>query len=412
MAILSRHDPVVIAITGSVGKTTVKDAVGHGLSSVAYVRTTEKNYNTDFGVPLTIIGAKNPWGKVSGWFDVILQGVRVLFTDNYPKILVLEVGTRFPGDIKRIARWLRPHISIITHIPEVPVHIEFFGSRQAIVDEKSALAKYTRKDGTIILNRDSQYVYEIAKNSLHAVKSVGFSSQADFFAYDLERIITAEGRYGMKFKINAKGKVINAFVPGLIAKHQIYGTLFAVCAADTLGFDIEQVVLGMATVPFTPGRLNPLLGINDTLILDDSYNASPAAMEAALETLMSIEVPGRHIAVLGDMLDLGKMTKEVHENMGLFLKSQKLDYLVLIGPRMRYAYDLLLNNKYAKTKIYHFDNPTDSLPTMLSLIKKEDVILIKGSQGMRMEKLIAELILDRENISNLLVRQEEKWKNK
>lgn len=411
IAILWRHKPVIVAITGSVGKTTTKDIVGHGLKSVTDVRSAEKSYNTDFGAPLTIIGAKNPWNKISGWIEVIFQGIGVLFQSSYPKVLVLEVGTRFPGDIPRLAKWLRPHVSIITHIPEVPVHIEFFGSREAIVDEKSALAKYMRKGGTLILNRDSHYVYEIAQNTEHPVFSVGFSPEAHISVQDAERIIV-EGQYGMKFVVNYKSRQISVFAPGFIAKHQVYGVLFALAVGDVLGFDVEQIALSMNTLAPTPGRLSPLVGMNNTLVLDDSYNASPAAMEAAVETLMSIETPGRHMAVLGDMLDLGKMTKEAHEAIGGFLKDQKLDFLVLVGPRMRYAYDLLIGNKYAKTKIAHVDTQMDALPLVQDKLKQGDVILVKGSQGMRMEKIVEELMLEKENAHRLLVRQDEEWKKR
>ncbi len=408
-AILWRHKPIVIAITGSVGKTTTKDIVAHGLNAVTTVGRADKSFNSDFGVPLAIIDAPNPWGSVTGWIEVLFKGLRILVKEDYPKVLVLEVGTRFPGDIARLAKWLRPHISIITHIPEVPVHIEFFGTRQAIVDEKSALAKYTRSGGTLVLNRDSQYVFEIANNSKHPIVSVGFNKESDISASNIERTITVDGVYGMRFTVRVKGKDITVFAPGFIAKHQIYGVLFAAAAADVLGYDVQQVLESMATLKPTVGRLNPLLGLNNTLILDDSYNASPAAMEAAIETLTSIDTPGRHIAVLGDMLDLGKMTKDVHEEVGRFLKEQKLDFLFLVGPRMGYAYELLVNAKYAKTKIAHSDNPLDALPILEKMIKPGDTILIKGSQGMRMERIVTELIQDKENAKKLLVRQEEEW---
>lgn len=411
-AILWRHKPVVVAITGSVGKTTTKDVVGHGLASVTTVVKAEKNHNTDFGVPLTIIGAPNPYGKIWGWINVIIHGIFKIFERNFPKVLVLEVGTRFPGDIPRLAKWLKPHVSIITHIPEIPVHIEFFGSRQAIVDEKSALAKYTRTGGTIILNRDSEYVFGIAENSTHPLLTIGFNIESDVSATEVERVITEDGQYGMKFIATVKGRAMPVFVPGFIAKHQIYGVLFALAASEALGYDCEQVALSMTQLKTTLGRLNPLLGVNNTLILDDSYNASPAAMEAAIETLASIETPGRHIAIVGDMLDLGKMTKEAHESIGEFLKSQKLDFICLVGPRMRYAYDALITGKYAKTKIAHFDTLQDAMPSMLTMLKATDVVLVKGSQGMRMEKMVYELIMDKENASHVLVRQEEDWKKK
>lgn len=411
-AILWRHKPVVIAITGSVGKTTTKDIVAHGMKSVVETGKAEKSFNSDFGVPLSIIGVENPWGSVIGWLDVILKGIKVFSGTRYPKVLVLEVGTRFPGDVPRLAKWIKPHVSMITHIPDVPVHIEFFGTREAIVDEKSALAKYMRKDGTLILNRDSEHVFNISKNSTHKITTIGFHQDSNIRAVNMERVINESGQYGMKFDVQLHDRLLSVFAPGFIAKHQVYGVLFAVAAADSLGYDTYTVAESMSNLVPTVGRLNPLIGVNDTLILDDSYNASPAAMEAAIETLVSIDTPGRHFAVLGDMLDLGKMTKDVHENVGAFLKDQKLDYLFLVGPRMAYAYEMLVNAKYPKTKIQHSDNPMDALPIIQKMMKKGDVVLIKGSQGMRMEKIVAELIEDKENSHKLLVRQDEEWKKR
>ena len=413
-AILWRHKPIVVAITGSVGKTTTKDIVAHGLENVADVRKSQKNFNTDFGVPLAIIDAPNPMGKVASWFNVILKGVTVLIKSEYPKILVLEVGTRFPGDIPRLAKWIKPDVSIITHIPEVPVHIEFFQSRDHIVDEKSALAKYTKKTGTVILNRDSQYVWDIASNSKHNVVSIGFDKDANISASGVKRIILQNG-YGMEFVVTYKNKIIPVIVPGFVAHHQIYGVLFALATADVLGYDLEQVALSMQNLPVSVGRLNPLVGINNTLILDDSYNASPAAMEAAIETLKIIEplagVKSNKIAVLGDMLDLGKMTMNVHHEIGLMLKDNT-DYAFLIGPRMEYAYQSALQSKYPKTKIFHFEKPLDALPDLLKIMKTGDIVLVKGSQGMRMERIVAELIEDKANIKNLIPRQDEEWLRK
>ncbi len=409
-AILWRHKPIVVAITGSVGKTTTKDIVAHGLESVADVRKSQKNFNTDFGVPLAIIEAENPMGKVSAWIEVILKGLAVLIKSDYPKLLVLEVGTRFPGDIPRLAKWIKPDVSIITHIPEVPVHIEFFESRNHIVDEKSALAKYTKKTGTIILNRDSQYVWDIAQNSKHPVVSIGFSKEADISASNIKRIILG-GEYGMEFNVTYKNKIIPVIVPGFVANHQIYGVLFAIAVADILGYDVEQVGMAMSSLKPTAGRLRPLVGVRNTLILDDSYNASPAAMEAAIETLKMIDVPGSKIAVLGDMLDLGKMTMDVHSQIGTMLK-ENTDYVFLVGPRMEYAYESAIKSKYLKSRIFHFEKPLDVLPHLEKVMKSGDAILVKGSQGMRMEKLVAELIEDKENIKNLIARQDDEWLKK
>lgn len=405
--ILWRHKPTVVAITGSVGKTTTKDVVAHGLSSVENVGKANKSFNSDFGTPLAIIGMDNPWGSVLGWIKVILKGIQIIIKSEYPKILVLEVGTRFPGDIPRIAKWIKPHVSLVTHIPNVPVHIEFFGTRENIIDEKSMLVKYTRKEGTVILNRDTD-IFDIMSNTTNTVFSVGFSTEANIYAHSVNRIILNNEQYGMQFMVHVNDQDIPVVVPGFVAMHQIYGVLYAMAVAEVLNYDVVKVANSMANLPATPGRLNPLVGVDGTLILDDSYNASPAAMEAAIETLSLIDIPGRKIAILGDMLDLGKMTMDAHSKIGLSLKDAT-DYAFLIGPRMQYAYESAMNEKYPKTKIFYFERPLDALPQLQKIMKTGDAILVKGSQGMRMEQLVAELIEDKENIKNLLVRQDPEW---
>ena len=409
--ILWRHKPIVIGITGSVGKTTTKDAIAHGLSSVEHIQKTQKNYNNDYGVPLSIIGAENPWGSTIGWLRVVWQGIEKIFDSEYPKVLVLEVGTRFPGDIARISKWLRPNIAVLTHIPEIPPHIEFFESVEHLVDEKSALVKYLQVGGTVILNRDSERVYNISKNTAHKVITIGFHPESDVRA---QIIMYKEhgGRPACELVIYVDNQEYHALVPGVIADHQLYGILYAAAAAHILGYSVYDVINSFKELPVTPGRLSPLIGIKESLLIDDSYNASPDAMKEALKSLSSLSKnSSRSIAVLGDMFDLGKMTEDAHNQIGEVLKNYTT-HAVLVGPRMERAYNTALDKKFPKTRITHFNTPTEAGDFLAAMIKKGDVVLVKGSQGIRMEKVLEKIIRDQHMADTLLVRQDEAWKRK
>lgn len=408
--ILARHKPIVIAITGSVGKTATKDMMAHVLSHFTTVGSGKKSFNSDFGVPLTIIGAENPWGSTIGWLRVIWRGLEVAFSEDYPKVLVVEVGARFPGDIARLSKWLKPDIAIITHIPEIPVHIEFFNSRQDLIDEKSSIAKYLKQGGTLILNHDEEDVFNIAKESLHKVVGIGFDMGADIRAKDIMPKVFEDGRYGVSSTIAIGEHFYNINLPGFIAPHQLYSVLFVLAVVDTLGYDVAEAIMYFENLPRTPGRLNPIKGINDTLVLDDSYNASPVAVMAALSALKNLQGNGRKIAVLGDMLDLGKMTREAHENIGRTLHEHS-DQAILVGPRMRFAYDIAVNN-FGQDSIIHFEGADEARNHLLAMLKPGDTILVKGSQGIRMEKIVAEIIADKEHALDLLVRQDEEWKRR
>lgn len=409
--ILTRHKPFVIAVTGSVGKTTTKDIVYHGISPFLHTAKAQKSLNTDFGVPLSIIMEENPWGNIPKWFVVIWKGFLTIFKNNYPKFLVLEVGTRYFGDIARIAKWVKPDISIITHIPDVPPHIEFFGTREAIIDEKSDLIRFSKKNSWVVLNRDNDDVYEIAKNCMRKIVSVGFNEQADVFCGEYRIVTFDSGQYGLSFDLTVGDFKREVIVPGFIAKHQIYGVLFLVGVAKILELDLNKVCDSLSNLETSKGRLNPLVGINSSIILDDSYNASPSSMRAGIETLVSIK-GNRKIAVLGDMLELGKFTKTAHEDIGLFVKESKLDHVIFIGPRMRYAYDMLLSKKYPKTKFSYFENLNDVVEPLVKIIKPNDVVYVKGSQGMRLERLVYEILEYKDTAEDVLTRQDLEWKKR
>jgi UDP-N-acetylmuramoyl-tripeptide--D-alanyl-D-alanine ligase len=151
-AILKKYRPTIIAVTGSVGKTSTKDAIYTVLERTGFVRKSDKSFNSEIGVPLTILGVPNGWSNPFIWLQNITHGLELIFLkSDYPKTLIIEVGADHPGDIKRVASWLRPDIAVITTVSKIPVHVEFFPSRKALLDEKLALARAVKSEGTLIL---------------------------------------------------------------------------------------------------------------------------------------------------------------------------------------------------------------------------------------------------------------------
>src|SRR3989344_4518002 len=180
-AILKKYSPHIVAIAGSVGKTITKDAIFTVFEKKFYTRCSEKSYNSEFGAPLTIIGQKNPWDNVWGWCKVLFDGLHLLiFSVDYPKWLILETGVGMPGDMKHLARMIRPDQVIMTGMGKIPVHVEFFDSPEAVWEEKKGIIRNLKPNSTIILNNDSPFVASL-KDELHShhIIKYGFSDESD-----------------------------------------------------------------------------------------------------------------------------------------------------------------------------------------------------------------------------------------
>ncbi len=181
--VLKKYKPTIIAITGSVGKTSTKDAIYTVLSHFFFVRKSEKSFNSEFGVPLTILGCPNGWSNPVQWAENLLKGLwLIIYPHKYPKWLVLEVGAGKPGDIKSIAKWLKPDVVVITRFPDMPVHVEFFGTPAAVIEEKTYLVKALSKDGLLVINADDPKVLELKQKSKAKVLTFGFTEEALFRA--------------------------------------------------------------------------------------------------------------------------------------------------------------------------------------------------------------------------------------
>ncbi len=410
-AILWRHKPYVIAITGSVGKTSTKDAIYTVLKSSGSVRCSEKSFNSELGVPLSIIGAQSGWNNMLSWIEVIFLGLKQIVSPrgSYPKTLVLEVGADRPGDISTIAKWLKPNIVVITRLPDVPVHIEFFPTLQSLIDEKISLARYLRKEGTLVLNADDARVLE-AKEIIHArTITYGTNPIANIRASNVQLLAPSDlGSGGLAFKLEFEGKILPVLLPNIYAESFLSVALASLAVAHVMNQNMVTAINDIGTYKTPPGRVHLIAGTGDTVLIDDTYNSSPAACEAGLKMLHGIPFGNRKIAIIGDMLELGKHTIDAHRAIGKIAK-ESATILITVGLRAKECANGARESGMNDKKIFETDNAVAAAECMRSMIKKGDIIYIKGSQGMRMERTVKELMAYPDQAHDLLVRQDDKW---
>jgi UDP-N-acetylmuramoyl-tripeptide--D-alanyl-D-alanine ligase len=415
--VLSKYKPKIIAVTGSVGKTSTKDAVYAVLSKMTYVRKSEKSFNSEIGLPLTILGLPNAWNNPLGWLSNILKGLWLFLnlfgSHKYPKWLVLEVGIGKSGDMKKNASWLKTDAVIITAIGETPAHIEFFNSRKHLIEEKSLLIKTLKKDGLLVLNADDEAVLEMKEKSKFHTITYGFIKGADVLASDDSIFYNEKGEpEGIIFRVDEEGSSLPVVIDGVFGRNHVYASLSALALSSGLKFNMLTSVNALKNYDVAPGRMRLLKGINESLIIDDTWNSSPFACGSALKTLGEIKsAGGRKIAILGDMLELGKHTFEAHKNIGKFVK-ENAEILIVVGLRAKTIKEGAIEAGMDIKNIFEFLNSYEARDFIKTFVKKGDVILVKGSQGMRMERVVENILLDQKNKKTLLVRQDEEWKNK
>jgi len=421
--VLYKYKPKIIAITGSLGKTSTKDAVYAVLSKVAYVRKSEKSFNSEIGLPLTILGCPNGWSSPLAWFENIFKGLWLfLWPHKYPEWLVLEVGVGKPDDIKKTASWLSTDAVIITAIGETPPHIEFFNSHKHLVEEKSQLIKTLKPDGLLVLNADDEIVLEMKTKSKCRAITYGFTEGADILASDDKILFNDKNApEGIIFKVNEKGNSLPVVIEGVFGRNHIYASLAALALSSGLKFNMLTAVNSLKNYDVPPGRMRLLNGIEGSLIIDDTYNSSPFACESALKTLGEIKWEGRKIAILGDMLELGRHTVLAHTNIGKIVKeylNKNEDVLLIVGQRAKAIREGALQAGMDEGKIFEFLDSNEAGDFIKTFVKKGlpavagDMVLVKGSQGVRMERVVEAILLDQKNKRKLLVRQDDEWKNK
>ena len=401
--ILKKYKPFVISITGTVGKTSTKDAIFTALSTSDYVRRSDKSFNSEIGIPLTIIGCDNGWSDPIAWLSNIFQGLElIVFKSDYPKTLVLEVGADHPHDIESVSKWLQSDIVVMNKVGDIPVHVEFFASAEEVLKEKSFLIKTLKPNGTLVLFSDDKKVSNLAQGVKQTVMTFGINEMATVTASNISAFYNDDKTpEGMSFRINNKGNSIPMKINGTLGSQQIYPIIAAITVGIAKGIAIPKLIDAFEKHSAPKGRMNILKGMNDSTIIDDTYNASPDALREGLTALASLQVSGKRIAVIGDMMELGNFSAEEHRKAGI-QAIQSSDVLVTVGPRAKVMSD----------KAIAFNNSTDAGEYLKTIISQGDVVYVKGSQSMRMERAVKMILNDPSLAPKLLVRQDKEWLEK
>lgn len=405
-AVLLRHKPYIIGVTGNLGKTSTKDAIYAVMKDHMYVRRSEKSMNSEFGVPLTILGEKSAWNNPLKWMFVLARGLFVPFAKEYPTHLVLEIGADRPGDIKHIASWIKPDITVVTQFGQVPVHVEFFKDRDAVVLEKSYLVEALHESGLFIYNSDDHDALTLLTKTKARKVGIGIHKETDFFATNIKMYGTPIT--GTEVDVTVDGVSHHVVLPEVAGKSPVYCALPALAVARELAIPLEIACASLRDADKPKGRMRLLSGMNDSVIIDDSYNASPKATEHGLKTLSEIESTGRKIAVLGDMLELGDYTRDEHYKIGT-IAAKSCHKLITVGIRSRVIAEGALDEKMSDDNIIECDTSIDAGRELVKIIQTGDIIYVKGSQSIRMERAIKMILAETHNPKAVLVRQEDEW---
>lgn len=423
-AILRKYRPEIIAITGSVGKTSTKDAVALVLQGHVSTFATPQNLNTEFGVPMTIIGgpilpARTHVWKMAGACIVILcRTLRLVCVRDrtYPRILVLEMGADKPGDIEYLVRIAPPHIAILTAVQSA--HLEGFKTIEAIEKEKKMIySRLTQKDW-IVLNADESVtapppdvparVFRFRRAGKKSIPEELLISKVRAHHSFTKGIRETY----LSFHVSYGAESTEIYLPDIISEHCVSTASYAISVGLMYGIPLESIAHALSSYQSPKGRMRLIAGVHGTLLIDDTYNASPAAMKAALNTLKSFEIDtrARRWTVLGDMFEMGESVEEVHREVGRYAGQVAIDFLVTVGPHARTIAEEAAASGLDEAHIFRFDDPIVAARFMREKVAAGDLILVKGSQGIRLEKCVKELMAQPERANELLVRQTNEWK--
>lgn len=405
-AVVRRYHPHIVMVSGSVGKTSTKDAVAAVLATRFYVHKSEKSFNSEFGVPFTILGVENPWNNPFAWISVIKKALALLLLPNhYPNLLVLEVGADRCGDLSRILRIATPDAVVITRLPEIPVHVEAYTSPEAVREEEFCPAYELSPDAPLVVSADDTYALAMAKRTPAYVFSYGSAADAMVRVRDID-FYEHEGRVaGMQAHVDVAGEQKNIVVRGSVGRTQLFPVAAALAVARAFLIPTSEALLALEAYEPPPGRGRIFAGKNGSIIIDDSYNASPVAVEEALATLKKFPHAKRRIAVLGDMLELGRYSVKEHKRIGT-LACNSANIVATVGIRAR-AFAVTSHD----CEVLQFENSRAAADALAEVVQAGDVVLIKGSQSVRMERIAEALLLDSGDALRL-VRQERRWKRR
>ncbi len=396
---LKKNRVQVIAITGSIGKTSTKEAIFHLLKKNFKIYASPQGFNTELGISLAILQEeKSGFSSPLAWIK-ILKRVLSSEPEVYQKI-ILEMGADHPGDIKKLIKIAPPKIGVVTNVNPVHLGEGQFENLEAIQKEKNSLVRNMAISSMAILNFDDPLV-KAMKTSAHKIR-YGLSEGVDVRATDAEVL-----NRNIKFDVSYKGETIPFKVP-LLGSFQVYVLLPAIAVGLKLGMGLQECAEVLKDFKLPPSRMNPIPGVNDSTIIDSSYNASPISMTKSLELLSELNAT-RKIATLGTMNELGDTTKEAHLSLGA-QAAIAAKILVAVGQEAVTIKQGAIDAGMPEDNIYTFFDSKEAGHFLQEFLRPDDLMLVKGSQNrVRMERLVKLVMKYPEKANTLLCRQDKAW---
>jgi UDP-N-acetylmuramoyl-tripeptide--D-alanyl-D-alanine ligase len=397
----SKHPEVkLVAVAGSVGKTSTKTAIATVLSKKYRVRMLDGNHNTHLSAPVAILGIDYPDDvhSVFQWLRVLIAARKRVGQPADVDVIVQELGADRIGDIAHFGTYLKPDIGVVTAVS--PEHMEYFGSIETVAQEELALANFSE---LAIINRDDidgRFADFLTNEN---VDTYGTTAAAEF-RIEIKDFDVAHGYEGW-LVMSGFAETYPADIR-VIGEHSLRPVCGAVAVAVKLGMGPGEIVSGVEDITPVPGRMNLLRGINKSTIIDDTYNSSPAASAAALQTLYSMQAPQR-IAMLGSMNELGESSAEEHQVLGNLCDPSLLAWVITVGDE---AEKYLAPAAKAKgCQVKSFSNPIDAGAFVRGVLDEEAVVLAKGSEGKIYLEEAVKMLLHSTSDDHQLVRQSPKW---
>ena len=415
---LRRGLPTIIAVAGSVGKTSTKTAIGIALGAGeagSGVVMSDKNYNNELGVPLTVFGCDAPGRSPIRWLSLLskawLSSVGVL--KLRANVFVLEMATDKPGDLAYLLDIAPPSISVLTAIGVE--HTEYFGNVDAVAKEEATVLSVLSEDHTAVVNADDTRVYQAALESKAQLVSFGTSDAST--ARIVGSSLFVDGMHpemsGLDLRIALYGSTYRVKLSGTVGRPQGFAVAAALAVCATLDLDVRGAIQRLeANFHGMPGRMRLLEGIKHTWLIDDSYNSSPLAVLSAIRDLAAFPIQGdaHRVIALGDMRELGQLAEEAHAEEGEAVAEAGIDMLAVCGTLAHVVARAAAEAGMSQEKIFVFNTSSEVGLFLQDRIKPGDVVLSKGSQNtVRMERVVKELMAHPDKASELLVRQSSDW---
>lgn len=414
-SVLRRYHPEIVAVTGSVGKTTTVQACALVLAGSRPLRASEKNYNNELGVPLSILGASSGGRSLLRWARVMRRALRLIFGPDtgYPEVLVLELGADKPGDIGYLVEWLKPQVGVVTSASAT--HLENFSGISAVAEEKGRLPRSLSRGALAVLNADEPLVLGMRLRTAAGVLTYGLGPHADVsgsavqFACQLPASAPPVCN-GTQCTVRFRDQTATLSLPHVLGSQLLYPALAAIAVGTRYGVTLAEAARRLREFVPPPGRMRLVAGIKGIAIIDDSYNSSPQAAQAAVRVFALMPAAGgRKFAVLGDMLELGSIAGRAHRELGGQVARVKIHALVCVGELARDIGRGAVLAGMPEELVYTFADARSAGRFLQDRIHPRDLLLVKGSQGVRLERVVKELMAEPERAGELLVRQGPDW---